>query len=252
MKRYWAHEMPRISIITLSKNCIDDLIATRNSVVPILSSDVEHIIIDGASNDGTLAYLKNIDSEPYTRCLSEPDCGISDAFNKGVALAKGEWLLFLNSGDLLINQGWASIIKKILRRDLSVNIVAALACYGKSTIPKRRHYNFEPLFTKSLISHQATFVRRPIFDKYGSFDLSLKIRMDYDFWVRVLKKERFEFVNSKLVEYKVGGISSRMARKFIEEEKLIHNKHLGRMAWIANIRANLKMLIKPIKASDVV
>lgn len=245
-------ELPFVSIITLSKNCLADLVATRESVVPLLSSEIEHIIVDGASEDGTLDYLDALEDQAFTTTLSEQDGGISDAFNKGVALARGEWIAFINAGDTLIDSGWRCAVAQLVHNGPSINIQASFACYGDSTIPKRTHYNFEPAFTKSLISHQATLVRRSLFEKYGCFDLSLKIRMDYDFWVRVLRTEKFRFLNCDLVQYKLGGISSRMAERFIQEEKSIHRKYFGRWAWIANLRPNIKLLLKSYKDADVV
>lgn len=240
-------EFPFVSIITLSKNCMSDLFATRESIEQLLSPEVEHIIVDGASEDGTVDYLTSLIGQPFTYAISEPDQGISDAFNKGVSLARGEWIAFINAGDTLIASGWRYAVDQLAYNDPALNIQASFARYGGSTIPKRRHYNFEPVFTKSLISHQATLVRRSLFEKYGYFDLSLKIRMDYDFWVRVLMKEKFRFLNCDLVQYKLGGISSRMAERFIQEEKAIHSKHFGRWAWIANLRPNMKLILKLFK-----
>lgn len=216
--------MPKLSVITVCLNAKDTIEKTIQSVIGQTFQDYEYIIIDGGSTDGTKEIIEKYLPRIH-RFISEPDKGISDAFNKGIEASGGEWINFLNSGDIFIQD---NVLKNMVPYLQRVDIVTAFAKFGRSTIPKKILSNTDKLRDKAMISHQASFVRRSIFYDIGMFDTSYSIRMDYDFWLRSLKKYRFRFIDSTIVNYgQFGmGVSGRNISKFHIEELKANKKNL--------------------------
>lgn len=92
-------EKYKLSIITITYNDLHNLIKTVNSVIQQVTPDVEYLIIDGKSNDGTYEYLNDISKKMQIKYISEKDNGIYDAMNKGIKISTGKWVYFLNAGD---------------------------------------------------------------------------------------------------------------------------------------------------------
>ena len=213
-----------ISIITISFNNKEGLKKTIESVLPIKDNDIEFLVIDGGSTDGTKELLNNY-SENIDFLVSEKDYGISDAFNKGVFNSNGKWLFFLNSGDTFSTK--TSITK--IKTDLFANQHKFLCFYkvelsnGKATMPTKEMIEkkgIDYIVNKAEIPHQGTFISKHLFTKYGMFSTSLKVRMDYDFFLRIRKESsNFIFIDNIIANYEVGGISNQVENfdKFIME-----------------------------------
>lgn len=210
---------PRISVITVVRNSKTLLEKTIASVVQQDYPDWEYIIVDGASTDGTVDVIQSAaDRTPQLRWISEPDRGISDAFNKGIHLASGSWLNFLNAGDLFLHD---RVLGQVSQYFPNQQIVTGFSRFGNSTIPEQRLSNEAPLHQRAKISHQASFIDRGVFERVGNFNEAYRIRMDYDFWLRSLQHYSFLMVDDCLVDYDEHGISGQgeYTKAFYEEEK---------------------------------
>jgi glycosyltransferase involved in cell wall biosynthesis len=174
---------PEFSIITATYNNATALLTCMGSVAAQRGVRVEHIVIDGGSADGTLGILERLDDQ-LGAWVSEPDSGISEAMNKGIARARGEWLLFLHADDELDSPDTLSQVSAILSTS-AADIIGFPIRYG--ALPGRfvcpRGANAW-LRLKTGLLHQGAFIRRGVFDRIGVHDTTLKIAMDYDFFLR--------------------------------------------------------------------
>jgi len=213
-----------ISIITIAFNNHKGLAKTIESVLAIKDDDIEFLVIDGGSTDGTKELLQSY-SDKIDVIVSEKDFGISDAFNKGVNKSTGKWLFFLNSGDTFSTK---TAIRKI-KADLIINEEQYLCFYkvklsnSKSTMPTSimiDNKGVEYIINNAEIPHQGAFISKQLFNKYGLFSTTLKIRMDYDFFLRVRHESlKFTFIDNIIANYELGGISNQRDHfeKFITE-----------------------------------
>lgn len=191
---------PLISIITISYNCADAIEKTIRSVVSQRFTDLEYIIIDGGSTDGTADIIRG-HSSYLAYWVSEKDKGISDAFNKGIAAAKGKYINLLNAGDTFTSMHTLE--------ELAPHLTAPLVTFryreensGEySRMADEDETNMEK---KALLGHQATFVHRDVYTAMGGYNGSYKIRMDLDFFLRVLPHYRLKAVDLDIVRYNAG------------------------------------------------
>lgn len=206
----------KFSIITICRNAGSTIQRTIESVLRQEYKDFEYIIIDGASDDGTPDIAHSY-SCPLMKIISEPDRGISDAFNKGIKLSTGDVLFFLNCGDYFVDGsvlGRAADDMEAHRADIYTYAVANLA---NPQYPENREAG-KKCWEKSLIPHQGTFVRREVFGEVGLFNEHFKIRMDYDFFCRCRKAGKKFWCNPIVITYyDMNGISSTDRYRFEKE-----------------------------------
>lgn len=181
----------RFSIITVTYNAEKYLTDTLNSVVSQEFLEFEHLIWDGGSQDRTLEIAE---SYPHVKIFRGKDVGISDAMNKGAALAKGEFLLHLHADDLLAHPKTLTIVDTYLKQHPEARWLYGQADVIDAKGMKKRTSPFIPfqhrrLRKYNLITHPATFISRPLFENLGGFDLSLRYCMDYDLWLRCAQVE---------------------------------------------------------------
>jgi len=188
-----------------------------NSIVSQKYDNIEHIVIDGASTDGTIKILKQ-NQNHLTKLISEPDNGIYDAMNKGINLASGDVIGILNSDDFYSNNEVLSKVAKIFTNNPLLD-----ACYSdliyvdQHTASKNIRYFKSNSFTPGLFSkgwcppHPTFFVRRSVYKKYGNFDLNLKIASDVDLMMRFLEiyKIRSLYVSEVWIKMRLGGITNK-------------------------------------------
>jgi glycosyltransferase involved in cell wall biosynthesis len=202
----------RFSIITIVKNEAIPLERTIESVISQNFDDYEYIIIDGGSSDATLEVIKKF-NDVIDFWISEPDSGISDAFNKGIAFARGEYIQLLNAGDTYIDND----VLRLVDRSCDVPIVTGYAKLEAAKVPDDPLQNSDPLRIKAMISHQGSFVRRDVYERVGLYNLNFKIRMDYEFWLRALAVYEFKFIEKFLVNFNAGA-SMEQIETFYQEE----------------------------------
>ncbi len=220
-----ADARPALSVVTICRNAANGIESTLRSVTEQDYGPLEYVVIDGASTDGTQAIIERYRGR-IARFTSERDSGIADAFNKGIAASTGEWILMLNAGDAFTHR--AALSELAAHTGRSARIVSARARCGGRTIPRYRIRPGLGLLLRAHISHQATLVHRDVYAAYGTYDESFRIRMDFDFFLRVLSREAVEFVDRELVQFEPGGIS---ARQFMlhwsEGRKALRKNHCG-------------------------
>ena len=215
----------KLSIITISLNSEEDIEKAILSVADQTYQNKEHILIDGGSQDSTVDIIKKY-NDHLSYWVSEPDSGIADAFNKGINKATGDYILFINSDDFLINDKSLQSICDSIQDQLDYYIFEVMSVFPDKTrkLMPNRNFGFSTYF-KMGSCHQGHVISRKLFEKYGSYDNSFKIGMDYDFVLRVMSQG----IESRSVDVTIScmgqaGISSRkdwagLKQRFMDERK---------------------------------
>ena len=227
------HYAPTFSIITVTFNAVETLEATIQSVISQTYHHVEYLIIDGASTDGTLAIIESY-KDRITKVISEPDKGLYDAMNKGLALATGDYVCFLNAGDRLHED---DTLEKMVH---SMHLLEVLpdVLYGETEIVNkaghfvrmRRLSTPEKLTWKSfrngmLVCHQAFFAKRALAEPY---DLKYRFSSDFDWCVKIMKKSKvLHNTHLTLIDYLEEGMTTRNHKASLKERFWIMSKHYG-------------------------
>lgn len=221
----------KISIITVTFNCelyIADCLA---SVKAQKYHNIEHIIIDGGSTDKTISIVKKFSH--IKKIVSEPDKGIYDAMNKGIKIATGDIIGFLNSDDFYSNNKVISKVVKEFEKDSFLD-----ACYSdliyvdqfntSKTIRYVKSSKFkEGLFSKGWCPpHPTFFVRRSVYKKFGNFDLNYRIASDVDLMIRFLEKHKIKskYIPEVWVKMRMGGVTNKNLKNiWLQNKEIIHS-----------------------------
>lgn len=200
----------KLSIITVNLNNRDGLQKTIDSVVSQTFRDFEWIVIDGGSTDGSKELIEQY-ADHFAYWVSEPDKGVYNAMNKGIRVARGEYINFMNSGDCF---AFASILSEIFSvpRDADVlyGNMARKSIEGELNNPEMMKPRLKWYdFYFSTINHQSSFTKVKLFEKDGCFDESYKILADWHFFAKEIAINRcsYEFIPSIVSVYEGGGIS---------------------------------------------
>lgn len=204
--------MTLISVITVNLNNKPGLEKTIRSVIGQQQAVFEFLIVDGGSSDGS-AELIAAHQEHLSWWVSEKDSGIYEAMNKGIKKAKGEYLLFLNSGDTLHNEEVLQCIKPWLERgaDVISGSLELQSDTGLLIVPPQREVCIE-YFRRISLYHQATFIRRDLFTRYGYYNESFRIGGDYEFFIRTLLRNNASYLSAEKIvvcHYDTTGISNK-------------------------------------------
>lgn len=219
----------KISIITIVYNNVKDIEYTIQSVIKQSFQDIEYIIIDGASNDGTLDVIERY-KEHVDLVVSEKDEGIYHAMNKGLSHATGDYVLFLNSGDELFD---VNTLQNIFDRNDDADIYygeTKLIDENRNIIGNRRHKAPKQFDWKSFrygmsICHQAIYVKRALTEPY---DRQYQLSADVDWVIRMAKKaDKIVNVKAYVARYLVGGMSQQRHKQSLIERYEIFKKHYG-------------------------
>ena len=241
-----------LSIITITFNNFEELLRTVESVRDL--NGCQHIIINGGECPQTLEFLQGFSGTS----ISEPDQGISDAFNKGIRLSSGDAIIMLNSGDILLDRTYPARASQILDQDPQIDFVHADLIFEDTLIGS---YIMRPLRTKNVLSpnigrgmpyrHQSMVVRKEVYDRVGFFNLNY-ICSDFDWvcrWELDLKKSHGQAYYSQgdpVIIMDGGGISSTQERKIILEAiKIIRqrNKHISFLEKTRSYSALFRRLV---------
>ena len=199
----------KLSIITINYNNRDGLRKTIESVVNQTCRDYEYIIIDGGSTDGSVDIIKQY-ADKIDYWISEPDKGIYNAMNKGIAKASGEYLNFMNSGDCFYDcNSIAEFLKLQANEDIVFgNMVDSdtgkrIGCISSANITAAD-------FLTASLPHQASFIHKNAFAKYGLYDEKYKIASDWKFffYAIIFMSAPIKYVNITFAKYDNGGIST--------------------------------------------
>ena len=224
---------PVISVVTICYNSVNTLEETIKSVVEQKYPYIDYVIIDGGSTDGTLDIIKQYKGHLGYFC-SEPDNGISDAFNKGILHAKGDLIVIINSDDILLPNALEEGVKCY---EAGVDIYRGnVIIRNKDTgftgrdIPSMK-FPLMPFFVN--VDHQGTFVTAAAYRRWGGYDVKFRYMMDHDFLARAYQGgARFKYVPADLAEFRLGGVSvAPISAKRYDIEHIVLNNGGGR--WLA-------------------
>ncbi len=220
----------KLSIITINYNDATGLQKTLNSTFTQSCTDFEHVIVDGASPDNSVAVIEKYATEASAKgikviWISEKDKGIYNAMNKGIKMASGEYCEFLNSGDMLASNDvvktmydylekneYPDIMYGNMRKVLPNGKILHDSCYATHDVTLN-------MFYKGCLNHSPAYIRRSLFEKYGLYDETLKICSDWKFYMQsiVLGKAQVKYVNYLVTIFDMNGISE--TRKDILNEE---------------------------------
>ena len=212
----------KLSIITVNLNNEEGLKRTIESVINQKFTDYEYLIIDGGSADASIDLVRNYLSY-ISHFVSEPDSGVYEAMNKGISLATGDYLLFLNSGDYLADsEALAQLLDCDTAADLIYGDMEQLYRDGSRTIavmPEKISAEF--LLDKTLC-HPATLIKRSLFSIYGLYDTRYRIVADWAFFLKVILLGKVSYVHRNVVlsVFNMDGMSSSLSNQhFITKER---------------------------------
>lgn len=199
---------PLISIVTVVLNDPVGLEKTIQSVINQEYQNKEYIIIDGGSREDTLKVIKKY--EKYIDYwISEKDQGIYDAMNKGIYLSKGEWISFMNAGDIFVdNYVLTNIFQNVDLNGIDIIYGNTLVKDNITSYIKRSYENPSTILKKMIACHQSIFVQKKVYEKF-KFDTTYKIAADYDFFLKCyLNNCKFKHIDIYVAEYDLDGFSN--------------------------------------------
>ena len=228
------NSIPKVSIITPTFNAKALFEACVQSVAVQTYRNIEHVIVDGNSTDGTRELLVQLaDHHKHIRWVSEPDNGIYDAMNKGIRMSEGEWVYFLGSDDVLKN---CDVLKNIFSRKevVSHDVIYGFNEFGGFNQTFGSEYTLAKLIFQN-ICHQSIFYRKEVFEKYGYFDQTYKSWSDWEINIRLFANDNIAtcYLPVLISKYTMGGYSTiHSDEKFLHDrpeliEKYITPKHAG-------------------------
>jgi glycosyltransferase len=238
----------KVSIITVSFNAAKTISTTLNSVASQTYADIEHLVIDGGSTDGTQAVVKQY---PHVaKFISEPDNGLYDAMNKGLSMATGDVVVILNADDFYAHAGIVEKVVKCFEQHqvdaVYGDLVYVSADYAKITRTwKAGKFDKNKFYQGWMVPHPTFFVKRKCYQEMGFFDTSLKYAADYELMLRFMFKHHIKnfYLPETLVIMKSGGKSnsSLINRWTINRE--------DRKAWTINhLQPHLfTLILKPLR-----
>jgi glycosyltransferase involved in cell wall biosynthesis len=218
---------PKISIITATNNSIQTIIYTINSIRSQSYKNIEHIIVDNKSEDGTYEIVKKYKETNKNRTIKlicEKDDGIYDAINKGILHSKGEYICILNSDDIFqSSKTIENIIKKInSERNIDIFFFSLVYFSNKNFTNIKRYYssiNFkEWMVNIGLIPpHPASIIKKSIYDKYGLYKKTYKIAGDFEFFIRLFKVKNLKYkkYSDTIIRMRTGGASGKNIYSYI-------------------------------------
>lgn len=247
-----SHITPLFSIITVTYHAESVLEETILSVVSQTYHNIEYIIVDGASKDRTLSIVNKY-RDKIQAVVSEPDKGLYDAMNKGLKMAKGEYVCFLNAGDTFHEDDTLQLIVHQLNKS---NVLPDVI-YGKTAlVDAQRHFvrmrrlqtpdtlNWKSFRQGMLVCHQAFIAKRALAETY---DLNYRFSADFDWCIRVMKKASLlHNTRLTLIDYLDEGMTTKNRKASLKERFRIMAKHYGYISTVLHhIWFVLRLLLKP-------
>lgn len=246
-----SHLTPKFSVITVCYNAQATLEDTIQSVIAQTYHHVEYIIVDGASKDRTLSIINRYRNR-ITTVVSEPDKGLYDAMNKGLRLATGDYVCFLNAGDSFHEDDTLQQMVHTLREltelpDVLYGETALVDAEGHFVRMRRlqapEHLTWHSFRQGMLVCHQAFFAKRTLAEPY---DLRYRFSADFDWCIRIMKKSKvLHNTHLTLIDYLEEGMTTRNHKASLHERFHIMAKHYGWLSTVAHhawfvVRAMIK------------
>lgn len=240
-----SNNKPLISVITICRNESPHIKKTIQSVKQQTFLDYEHVVIDGGSEDGTVEIIESLSYDKMC-WISEPDRGIYHAMNKGLAMARGSYLLFLNGGDALYSE---NVFREIFSFLTTNKLIAGKICFefdDKLSLIEDAPLAMSSAFLiESSLFHPATFIHKSLFEKLGPYDESFKIAGDYEFFLRCLKAGApYGKVENVIALFRRDGVSSipQFFQIIAQERRRAYIKNFGYLQWVfEKIRLKIRL-----------
>ncbi len=245
----------KLSIVVVSLNTINQFLKTIKSINSQKYKNYEIIVVDGNSTDGTLEVIKKM-KKNFSQIVIEKDKGIYDAMNKGAQLASGNWMAFLNSGDIFYNS-------RVLLNIFKLPIVKKDIVYGDTLVKNKdiNYFAYSKIFSKKTIvmpfCHQSTMVKTDIIKK-NRFFLEYKYSADFDFFIKCFYRKKI-FYNSNLTIATVlaNGVSDNNRQKVYSEnikilKKYDYNFFIILNLWLLKFSNFLKDCIKYVFPESII
>jgi glycosyltransferase involved in cell wall biosynthesis len=227
---------PTLSVITIVYNNERDIERTMLSVLSQTYQQIEYVVIDGASTDSTLDIIKRYENR-IASLISEEDNGIYDAMNKGLKLATGDYVIFMNSGDEFyanntVEKVFASADDADIYYGETEMINDQLQSLGQRRHKAPEHFNWRSFNYGMSVSHQAIYIKRSLTEPY---DPKYKLSADIDWIIRAAKKaKKIVKVEGYVAKYLVGGMSKTKHRQSLAERFDIMKTHYGLVPTVLN------------------
>lgn len=221
--------MTRLSIVTIVRNHKDGFLRTAASVAPAKPDWCEWIVIDGASTDGTAEAAAEHYGDRMDWFVSELDGGIAAAFNKGIAQCRGDYVLFLNAGDVLTDPSFTTL-ERVLRGNEGAPLVVGRIRFGAKLVG--RPVSFRRQLMRNFLPHQAMLVGRSLFETLGPYDAGLAFGMDYEWSLRLKDVwDSIRFDPAIIADMETGGASVSNYRQVFQAYVAARQKHFGFSLW---------------------
>lgn len=244
----------KISVITVCYNSAATISRTLRSVREQSYWNIEHIIVDGGSTDNTLALIAS-EGGKMAKVVSEKDNGIYDAMNKGIKLARGDVVGFLNSDDYYKGPGVLEKVAAVMQTEDLDALYGDVEFFrsGRPDVITRRYnssrFSSDRLGWGWMPAHPALFVRKTLFEQFGAFQADYDVAGDFEFIARVFKNNslRYQYLPQSLVRMQLGGVSTSGWRATLQL-----NREMMRACRNNSINTNwIKMLLRyPLKALE--
>ena len=231
----------KVTLITVCRNVAPVIAETLDSVLSQTHADIELIVIDGASTDGTVEILesyrdRNRNGRGITTLVSEPDKGIYDAMNKGLRLATGEVIGFVNAGDLLMTPDVIAHVLKAFERAHVDAVYGDIIMVDENDVYKVHRtwlsgtYHRENFRKGWMPPHVGTFIKKSVYDQFGLFNTDLRIGADYEILLRFLYKHSIRTIHLRevLVRFRLGGMSNGNVKQILRANREV------RRSWKLN------------------
>lgn len=222
-------QKPKVSIITVCKNSISTIEQTIQSVLNQTYMNVEYIIIDGASDDGTCEVIEKYRSKLDFYC-SEPDYGIYHAMNKGLRRATGDIVGIINSDDWYAENAVEHVVNNFLQYDCDMVHGKLAMVYDAKRMRIIEERNLEDLYIGMVVSHPTVFLKRSMYQQYGLFDEQYKSAADYELMLRLYTNGiSIKFVPEIIAYFRKGGFSEKQILLSAQETLAISEKYIMAM-----------------------
>ncbi|MDD2728585.1 glycosyltransferase family 2 protein [Malikia sp.] len=237
----------KISVITINLNNKNGLEKTIQSITKQTYDYFEYIVVDGLSTDGSLDVIED-HKHKITKKIIEKDSGIYDAMNKGIRMATGEYLLFINSGDWLVSEDTLALLVSYTNDDTDIiygNLSFHDPSNGSETIgsyPEKLTFKY---FTHRSLPHQATLIKSILFEEVGLYDTSYKIVSDWGFFCLAICKHQKSYKKIPLTvsNFPLDGIGSTQVNLRSQERKDFLEKHFK--LFIDDYATHKNLLLSP-------
>lgn len=240
---------PKISIVTIAYNCEKEIEETILSVINQQYDNKEYLIIDGASKDGTMDVVSKY-RDKIDVIISEPDKGRSDAFNKGIAHATGDYIVMMNAGDLLADDALNKFANNF---EPGYDVIKGntVRWNDETGFKSIEHpvIKYPEIPFNFLICHQSTYISKSAYERFGGYGIDYKVVMDFELMLRFSRHNaKFMKINENLAVFRLGGISQTSSKRRIKEMKraMLENEHSKFNTYVFILYVRLRSLMRNI------